>query len=146
MADLTITAASVIKGTGAQTATGTAGATITAGQPLYADSADLDFQGIAKLKLADANVSLALATCVGVSLHAALAGQPLTYQFAGILAIGATVALDMPYAVSTTAGLICPVGDLTTGNWLSVIGRATSTTALTLSIQNATAALGADIA
>ena len=69
MADLTITAANVALESGTQ-ATGTAGATITQGQPLYKDSTDSNH-----LKPTDADVA-ASAACVGIALSAASDGQP----------------------------------------------------------------------
>jgi hypothetical protein len=69
MADLTITAANVIAGNSAKTETGTAGATVTAGQVVYKDSADNKF------KLADNDSATAgLRSPYGIALHASLAG------------------------------------------------------------------------
>jgi hypothetical protein len=73
MADLVITAANVAAGAGSRKNTGTAGATITAGQVVYQDAAD------GKYKLADANSGTAAARApAGIALHGALAGQPLS--------------------------------------------------------------------
>jgi hypothetical protein len=103
MADLSVTASQVLKSTGAQTVTGVAGATITAGQPVYKDATDSS-----ELKLAGAASTAAVAACVGIALHAALDGQPLTYQHAGTIIIGAaaSVAEGVEYHLSTTAGAI----------------------------------------
>lgn len=122
MADLTITAANVVHDINAVYATGTAGATITAGQALYLDS------GTSTLKLADANASQAAATCVGISLHGASSGQPIKYQISGDITIGATITVGGIYVVSATAGGIAPVADLTTGMYTTVllIGRTAS--------------------
>lgn len=140
MADLTITAASVLKGTGAVTAAGVAGATITAGVPLYIDTANGNV-----LKPADANVTLLTATVAGIALHASLTGQPIVYQTAGVIAIGATVVLGMPYCVSIAVGLIRPISDVASTEFLSIIGIATSVTDITLGIVNPTAAIASDI-
>ena len=83
MADLVITASQVKAGAGAVEGTGVAGATVTAGQSVYEDATD------GKIKLADCNLSLAAAKAKGVSLHGALAGQPLRYQKGGKLVAGA---------------------------------------------------------
>lgn len=130
MADLTITATSVIQGTGAETEQGTAGASITAGQPVYKDSTDSN-----KLKLCDGDVLLT-AACVGISLHAAANGQPLLYQKRGILAIGATVAVGQAYYVSLTAGGICPFADLGSGDFPVKIAVGMTTSTVQVLIEN----------
>lgn len=135
MADLTITAASVAFASGSKR-TGTAGATITAGQAVYLDSAD------GKYKLADANSGTAAARSpVGIALHGSLNGQPLTVQTAGSITIGATMTAGVAYYLSATAGGICPVADLTTGAYPTVLGMASSTTVLKLGIQESGVAL-----
>lgn len=136
MADLTITAANVAKGTNATIAYGTAGAAITAGQTLYIDTANSNV-----LKLGDANASALTATIAGVALHAAASGQPITYQTAGSITIGATVAVGTPYVASATAGGIAPAADLATGWRTTVLGVATTTAAIELSINNSGAAV-----
>lgn len=134
MADLSITAASVIPGTGSdvQMTRGIAGAAITAGMVLYSDSAN---SGV--LKAADANASSATATVVGIALHAAASGQPVLYQTAGTITIGATVVAGRKYCLSANAGLICIDSDLVTTGWYaSYLGYATTTAILNLQIQN----------
>lgn len=127
MADLSITAANVQKSTGAQLETGVAGVAIAAGQSLYKDTTDSN-----KMKLADANLSELAATLEGVSLHAAAAGQPITYITAGNYNPGATVAAGAVYVLSGTAGGIAPVADLTTGWRTSIVGIGTSTSNIRL--------------
>lgn len=139
MADLTITVGSVSKGTGCRVSRGTAGATITQGVPVYLDSADN------LLKPADANVSVALATVVGIAANAAAAGQSVQIVTAGPLTIGATIVVGMPYAVSTAAGLICPITDIASGNYLCILGVADSATVLRVDIIAPTVAIAADI-
>jgi hypothetical protein len=107
MADLTVTAASVLWTSGPKV-TGVAGASITAGQSLYLDSAT------STLKLAQCDGTAAEADAVGVALHAAGSGQPLTYAAQGALInIGATTA-KTHYLVSATAGGVAPLADITT--------------------------------
>ena len=126
MADLTITAANVAKGTNAAVVTSyLAGASITAGQSVYLDSATNT------IKLADAD-ALASSAAVGVSLNAAASGQPITDQRSGNITIGATVAVGVAYYVSTTAGGICLESDLATGDFPHFLGFATSTTVIAL--------------
>jgi hypothetical protein len=136
MADLTITATSVVRGSDATVQTGTAGATITAGQPVYSDSSDAG-----QLKAADANASDATATVVGIALHAAGDEQPLVYQTGGSITIGATVAVGTTYVLSATAGGIAPNVDATTGWRKSHIGVATSTTVIKLNLFNSGATI-----
>lgn len=140
MADLTITAANVAKVSGASTATGIAGTTITQGQALYADASDSD-----KLKLADSNSTAATAVCVGIALNSAASGQPVTYITAGSVTIGATVVLGMPYCTSNTAGGIRPITDAASTEYLTIIGYASTTAILTLNITNTNVALASDI-
>jgi hypothetical protein len=139
MADLSITAASVLAGSGATTARGTAGATITAGQLLYLDSSDNE------LKLADSNDTAAKATVVGVALHASLDGQPLAYLTSGNITIGATVSLGKVYVLSTTAGGIAPIDDIASTEYISVLGVATTTAIITVNIQNSGVAAAAAV-
>ena len=105
MANLTITAANVIQGSGAVTSTGIAGVAVTAGQSVYLDTTD------SKYKLADADATASVNESA-IALHAAAADQPLTVQTGGTLAIGATIAIGSAYYVSTTAGSICLESDL----------------------------------
>lgn len=130
MADLTITAGNCLTIDGTYD-TGIAGASITAGQPLYKDTANSSV-----LKLADADSSSLTATVAGIALHAAGTGQPIRYQVTGTITIGATLTAGKIYVASATAGGIAPSADLTT-NWrTSILGVATSTTVLTLKIYN----------
>lgn len=131
MADLSITASSVVKGVGATTANGIAGATITAGQPLYIDTANSDV-----IKLADANSSDLTSTVCGISLHGASTGQPITYITYGPLTVNAVLTTGAVYVASATAGSIAPTADLTTGWRTSILGYASSTTVLNVRLTN----------
>jgi hypothetical protein len=128
MADLTITAANVKKTDSTLITEGIAGATVTAGQPVYKDSTASN-----KLKPADADV-LASAAAVGIALHGASADQPLKYATGGNLTLGAVMTAGAVYVVSTTAGGIAPVADLGSGDFVTLLGIATSTSNLKLSI------------
>lgn len=140
MADLSVTAANVLASTQASVFSGTAGASITAMQPLYKDTDDLDSFGNPKLKLADANgASTAVKTVAGVSLHAAASGQPIkwtnsdpdfTHGLSGVVA-GDVVIL------SATAGAVAPVADLASGMRTNVVLVATSATKGVLRITTA---------
>lgn len=129
MADLTITAANVIAGSGASAARGIAGATVTAGQSVYLDATT------GKWKLADNNSATAAArTPGGLALNGAADGQPLAVHTAGPVTIGATLTAGVAYYLSDTPGGICPVADLASGEYPTVIGIATSTTVLKVAI------------
>ena len=130
MAVLTITAANVVPGTGTKTKSGTAGAAITQGQPVYLDATAIT------IFPADADV-LASVAVVGVALNAASAGQPVTYQISGPITIGTTVVVGTAYYASTTAGGICLESDLASGDFATFLGFATSATVITLDIKAA---------
>lgn len=136
MADLTITAANVVAGTGSNIGTGTANASITAGQVLYLDSTT------GRYGLADNNsATAAVRAPVGIALHATASGQPIAFLTSGPITIGATMTAGVAYYLSDTAGGICPVADLASGEYPSIIGIATSTTVLDVKFHSAGAAL-----
>jgi hypothetical protein len=130
MADLTITAASVISGANARKASGTAGASITAGQVLAFDSS------AGAYKLCDVNSANAWQRKpVGIALHAAASGQPIAFQTGGSITIGATLTVGAAYYASGTAGGIRPAADNTTGDYPALLGIASSTAVLDIEIQ-----------
>lgn len=129
MVDLTITAASVAKGSNATVENGTAGATITAGQAVYLDSATGTY------KLADSN-GTGTREVRGIALHGASSGQPLQVQRAGDITIGATMVAGTAYYLSGTAGGIAPVADLLAGMDPVLIGISKSNTVLTIDVQD----------
>jgi hypothetical protein len=136
MADLVITAASVVPGTGAKTRAGTAGATITAGQVVYRSTTTLKFG------LADNNsVTAAIRSPVGVALHGASDGQPLTILTEGDLTLNAVLTAGVVYYLSDTPGGICPVADLAAGEYPTIIGIAESTTVLNVKLHESGVAL-----
>lgn len=136
MSDLSITAANVIAGAGARTVDGTAGATITAGQVVYLDSAAGTY------KLADCDsATAAVRSPAGIALHGAASGQPLEVLTKGPVTIGATMTAGVAYYLSPNAGGICPVADVLTGDYATIIGIATSTTVLDVLIHESGVAL-----
>lgn len=120
MADLTITAASVINST-ASVSAGTAGESVTAGQAVYLKASD------SRLWKAQADGTAAEAEAVGIALHAAGAGQPLTYASDGAINIGGTTSKATLYCVSAAAGGVAPIADLTSGQYITELGYATAT-------------------
>ena len=128
MADLTITAGSVIAGTGAQISDGYAASAITAGQLLYVNTSSL-------LAPAQAN-GATTDEIAGVALNSAGTGQPVRFQHAGRYTVGATVAVGVYVLSAAGAGGIAPEADLATGHYLSVWGSAVSTTVIEIKIHN----------
>lgn len=145
MADLVLTAASVVPSAYAVILSGTAGAAITAGQTIFEDTADLDANGRPKIKLYDANASAPTAITNGVrgiALNNAATGQPVDYAISdpdfthGL----AGVTKGDVIVASATAGGLAPVADLASGWRPAVMLIATSSTKAVLQIaQNITA-------
>lgn len=125
MTALTITPANVVAGSNAVRDIGTAGETITAGQVLYLAAAT------GRWMKADTNAGTAEArTPKAIALNGASAGQPVSLHKGGDITIGATMTAGVAYYLGGTAGAIVPVGDLTTGDYPTIIGIAKSTTVL----------------
>lgn len=130
MVALSITASQVQPGSTAVVKSGTAGATITAGDAVYLDSSDN------KLKLADADNSAATAAARGIALNGGADGQPIDYQDAQSITLGAGASMTVGeiYCVGTTPGDIIPEGDLGSNDYVTVLGVATSASVLKLCI------------
>lgn len=128
MADYSVTAASVVKTANTAIAEGIAGGTITAGMAVYIDTSDSS-----KLKACDADVS-ASSAAAGIALHGASSGQPLKYATSGNLTFNAAFAAGDCVVCSTTAGGIAPYADLASGDFVTILGIATSTTNLKIQI------------
>lgn len=131
MADLVITAANVVAGTGVQTERINAGAALTAGQVVYKDAGDSN-----KAKLTDADsATVAAREADGIVLNNSASGQPVVIarlDSGGLLTIGATVTPGVAYYASDTAGGICPFADLESGDWPTIIGIGYSATQIRL--------------
>lgn len=123
MSDLSITASAVQPGSGSTVIHGTAGATVTAGQPVYKDANDSD-----KWKPADADSSEATAAAEGIAANSASDEQPLAIVKRGALETGATTVKGTVYVVSDNAGGICPAADLSSGSYTTILGVAANTT------------------
>lgn len=132
MADLTITAASVVAGAGASiNRSGNAGETITAGQVVYKSPTSH------KWMKADSDSATAGAKVAGgIALNGASLDQPLAVLTAGPVTIGATLTGGTGYYLSNAAGGICPVADVGSGENVCLLGLATSTTVLEVGIQS----------
>lgn len=130
MSDLSITAASVIAASDATIDYGYAGEAITAGKAVYKSSTTKRWM------LADSNSATAEARkATGVALNGASSGQPIAVQTRGDITIGATLTAGTAYYLSDTAGGICPLADVGSGEYVCLLGLAKSTTVLALDIQ-----------
>jgi hypothetical protein len=130
MADLSVTAANVVKGSRAKVVSGIYGATVTAGQTVYADPADAG-----RYKPADADsATAAVRATAGIALNSGSAGQPADIQESGRITIGATVVVGTIYVQSDTAGGIMPAADLETGDYVTVLGIGVSASQIDLNI------------
>lgn len=136
MADITVTAANVQPGTGAEIDTRYRfGATVTAGQAVYLDTATNTW------KLADADASAATAVLGGVALNGGASGQPAAVLKGGNYNPGGTVVAGTIYCLSANAGGICPAADLGSGDTVAILGVATSASNIAVQIHNSGGAL-----
>jgi hypothetical protein len=107
MAAYSITAANVLAGASAQVGEGIAGTTITAGQPVYIDTADSN-----KIKISSSTGVAPVCTTVGLAQHGASAGQPIQYaRKDNDFTPGFTVAAGDVVIVGVT-GALHPVADM----------------------------------
>lgn len=123
MADLTQTPGNVKLVAGTAALVGTAGESLTQGQPAYEASG--------KWFRCDANDTAVKANCrVIVLTPAALDEQVVLARAGSEVNLGATLAVGTVYAVSANVGAIAPVADLTTGDYVTILGVAKSTSVL----------------
>jgi hypothetical protein len=127
MADLSITATSVIPGADAVTVDGTCGETIAAGKWVYKDPTTKQWL------LADSNV-LAKDDPEGIALSGGAVGQPLEIQTGGTLTIGGTMTAGIPYFLSETPGGMQPLADLAAVEKVTLLGISMSTTVFLIAI------------
>lgn len=122
MTDVSITAANVAPTGSTILESGIAGEAISAGESVFLNSSK-------EIVLGDAD-DTSLDEFVGIAMHAAADGQPITYAKGGGVTIGGTLVAGAPYYLSATAGGIAPYADLTTGDRVIHIGDAISTSVL----------------
>lgn len=128
MSDLSVTAGSVAPVSGATIDyTRKAGATLTAGQLVYLDTADVN-----KAKLADAD-AVATALCHGITLNGASSGQPVAILTSGGVNPGATVVVGGRYHVSATAGGIT-ADAVASGDFPTIVGIGTTSSNIKFAI------------
>lgn len=127
MANLSQTAANVaLAGSGVQVEIVQVGESVTQGQPGYQNVND------SKFYQADANASATTAKAVCIFLTpASTDGYAVIVRGGGrTINLGATLTVGETYVVSATKGAICPIADLTTGDYPCIIGTAISTSAI----------------
>ncbi len=129
MSDVSVTAASVIASSGATKENGIYGATITAGHVVALD----DTTG--KYILADADGSATIRRPRGIALNGGGDGQPGTIAKSGDVTFNAGFTAGVSYYLSPTPGGIAPRADVLTGDYVTHLGIAKSTTVLALDIQ-----------
>jgi hypothetical protein len=129
VADISVTAASVLASSTAIKEAGIAGATITAGQVVALDT------DTGKYVLADADGSEMIRRPRGIALNGAGDGQPLTIAKSGDITFNAALTAGVTYYLSPSPGGIAPRADVLTGDYVTVLGIAKSTTVLALDIQ-----------
>ena len=128
MADLDPTEATVVAAADAQLGSGTSGATITQGMPIYLNTAT------GKYELCDADFE-ARAVCAGISLNVASDTQPVDFIKSGTLTIPVATAITvgLQYYVSGFAGNINEATP-SSGNYVTSLGIGLTTSSMIVSI------------
>jgi hypothetical protein len=107
------------------------GATIGIAQPVYQDATDNN-----EAKLADANASTATAAAVGIAITPGVdTGYGYVATGGSIVLVGTTMVVGQQYFVGPTAGEIIESSELATGERVTLLGVAASTTQLDLTIK-----------
>jgi hypothetical protein len=134
MADISQTAANVALG-GANVPTRIVqyGESVTQGMPVYRSDAD------SKYYQCDANDTAAKAVAAGIAISPGATNSygvialPASGPGKSLVNLGATLAVGTAYAVSAK-GAIAPIADLGTGEYITILGVATTTALLDLQI------------
>ncbi len=127
MADISITAGSVGIANDAKYIKVQFGESVSIGQAVYRGTNGKYYKTDADTELTAAAAGIAISSG-GVDDYGLLVTS-------GKMRIGATVAVGTVYAVSTTLGGICPIADLGSGDYITTLGVATSTSTLQVDIQ-----------
>lgn len=128
MANLTITAANVGCGDDSFFRRVQAGVAVTHAQPAYQ-------QSNGKWYLGDANGSADTADVGGITFCSAALDGEVLMLVGGELKLGAILTQGTTYVVSRTAGLICPLGDLVSGDYVTILGVAKDSSTLIVDIR-----------
>lgn len=141
MADISVTAASVALGSQTTpTRVVQYGEAVTQGQPVYRNTTD------GKWYRCDANDTATKAVVGGIAITPGatdaygIIALPGTSAGQSIVNLGATLAVGMTYAISTTVGGIRPITDAGSTEFVSTIGVATTTALLDFQVTVATVA------
>ncbi len=134
MADLSVTPSAVVAANGVPTKTGVAGAAIAAGEVVYLDTVTTGKWQLADSDAASAEVRGQTAN-VGIALNSAAANQPIVVQTGGQVTLGSVLTAGQALYLSDTPGKICPLADVTGGDYYVLLGLATSATVLALDVQ-----------
>ena len=87
-------------------------------------------------QLSDADASAALAATEGVAITPGIDDGYGLIAFSGsIILVGATLVVGTVYITSDTPGGIKPISDAATGDWVTILGVASTATTLDLDIQ-----------
>jgi hypothetical protein len=108
-----------------------AGGTISKHDWVYIDTTDNS-----KVKAADADVE-ASAVVYGMALHDAVSGEFVMIAIDGaVVTVGGGLTAKTFYYLGTTAGETVPLGDLSSGDYISQVCFANSATELVIDINN----------
>ena len=108
-----------------------AGGAIDKHDLVYIDATDNN-----KVKAAD-NDAAASAVLYGMALHAASTGEFVLIAIDGaVVTVGGGLTAQTTYYASSTAGKTAPLGDLASGDYISRFCFASTTTQLTIDINN----------
>lgn len=110
------------------------GESVTQGMPVYRSTSD------SKYYQTDANTEVATSQAAGIALTPGIVDEYGLIVNEGSVDIGATLTVGETYVVSGTKGKIAPIGDLTSGDWVCILGIAETTSKLLLNIQYSTIA------
>ena len=127
MVDLVVVAANVKPGSDAVTKRGIAGEAITAGDSVF-EATDR------QIELAEHDLTAADAAAVGIALNDAALDQPIEYAITGTIDMGAILAVGQVYIVGAAAGGIAPEADAGIGDFVTVLGVATTVNIFKLGI------------
>jgi hypothetical protein len=141
MADLTITAANVVKDSTATVVNGVAdtGVTVTAGQVVYQSATTGGLPAFSKA----IDTGATAAAAAGIALNGASPGQPLAVLTDGLYTVGATVAVGQTYGVTDTAGGLGLISERNAGDYITIIGVATTAAKINVKINASGVALAA---
>lgn len=106
------------------------GATIAAGSTIYYDTTAVEYL------LADCDNTVTTAAAHGIAITPGVdGGYGLLATGGSIILVGTTMAVGTTYIVSDTPGGIKPMADAASGDWVTILGTASTTTQLDLSVK-----------